>query len=87
MSIFLKTPKYVVGTKSDIYVFITNGVGTADSSEARTSDHIGFQWGSCCSILSFLCRSLFVLMSFFSTTSDYPFGILDLRLLITPLVS
>ena len=45
MGIFLKTPKYVVGTRSDIYVFITNGVGTADSSEARTSDHLGFQWG------------------------------------------
>ena len=44
------------------------------------------------------CRSLFVLLSFFIwslccfayrrfTTSDYLFGILDLRLLITPLLS
>ena len=36
--------------------------------------HPGLQWGSCCSIFSFLfCRSLFVLLAFFIWPSIYGF--------------
>ena len=75
----------------------TSGVETAYPSGTPVFTP-SFQWGSCCSIFSFMCmfcRSLFVLfllaivLSVFLrfTDSDYPFGILDLQILITPLVS
>ena len=66
-------------------------------------EHMSFYCGSCYSIFSFMCmfcRSLFDLLSFSLwslcclfffdlrfTDSNYPFGIFDLRTLITPLVS
>jgi hypothetical protein len=50
---------------------------------------LGFKWGSCYSIFSFIFmffRSLFVLLSFFICSLCFMF-FLDLRILITPLVS
>jgi hypothetical protein len=69
----------------------------------------GFKWEICCSIFSFQCSVLQIIVCPFSfghcivyrsiygfwlplwylrfTASDYPFGILDLRLMVTPLVS
>ena len=74
----------------------TNGAGTAYPSGAP--EFTDFQWGSFCSIISFLCNALqvivypfvlflfvFVLYVLRFTSSDYPFGIFKLsrhRLLI-----
>ena len=65
----------------------TNGAGTAHHSGAHDFTPV-FQWCSCYSIFSFMCnvcRSLFVLLTFFV----WPLCCLsfDLRILITPLVS
>jgi hypothetical protein len=56
----------------------TSGAGTAYPSGASEFTP-GFLWGSCYSVICFICmlrRLLFVLLSFF-----------DIRILITPLVS
>ena len=73
---------------------VTSGAGTAYPSEAHEFT-LGFRWGSCYSLFSFMCmfcRSLFVLLGFFLlaivmsvlllfTYSDYPFGIFKLFLM------
>ena len=61
------------------------------------SGNLRFLWGSFCSIFSFMCNYLqifvdpsvlflfaIILYVLLFTAFDYPFGILDLRLLITP---
>ena len=74
-----------IGHTNDCYkTATTNGAGTAYPSE-----HPRFQWGSCSSILSFMCmfcRSLFVLLYFFFWPMCCLF-FFDIRILITPLVS
>jgi len=40
---------------------VTYGAGTANPSGAHEFT-LGFQWGSCCSIFSFLCSVLYIVV-------------------------
>ena len=67
---------------------VTSGVGTAYPFAAPEFTP-GFEWGSCCSIFSFICmfcRSLFVLLSFFFWPLCCLF-FFDIRIMIVPLIS
>ena len=65
----------------------TSGTGTAYHFGApEFIPGFGFKWGSCCSIFSFLCSVLLVLLSVFYWPLCFLF-FLDLQILITPLVS
>ena len=84
----------------DVFIMVVVIIKLSNTNNPPSYSEIthGFQWGSCCSILSFLCSIvqtavcpvvLFLLAIVLSvrlrfTASDYLFGILDLRLLITP---
>ena len=62
----------------------THGAGTAYTSESHELTS-GFQWGSCCSIFNLLCSVLHLVFVLFRLPLYCLF--IDLRIMITPLVS
>jgi hypothetical protein len=88
VTLWLHRTTYVINTHWNIKMTFYEGECIFIHGSRAPEFTPGFQWGSCYSIFSFMynvCRSLFVLLSFFF----WPLCCLsfDLWILITPLVS